>query len=93
MFRRLLLIVTIVSLIAPSGPRAARRDRPGQSGPDDAHRVADAAALRGATGRVPDHPSDGAGAGQHGPLPDSDDPHHGTRPEPLGVRHDRGFRR
>ena len=50
MFRRLLLIVMVVSLIAPPAHAQLVVNRPGKPGPDDAHRVPDAAALRGVTG-------------------------------------------
>ena len=86
MFRRLLLIVTIVSLIAPPAHAQLVVIDPANLVQTTliAYRMQQHyAELRA---RVPDRPSNGAGAGQHGPLPDSHDPHHGARPEPLGLR-------
>ena len=86
MFRRLLLIVTVVSLIAP--PAHAQ------------FVVIDPANLVQTTliaYRMQQHYAElraqyltvlrmAQGLGNHGPLPDSHDPHHGARPEPLGLR-------
>ena len=86
MFRRLLLIVTVVSLIAPPAHAQLVVIDPANLVQTTliAYRMQQHyAELRA---RVPDRPSNGTGAGQHGPLPDPDDPHHGARPEPLGLR-------
>ena len=86
MFRRLLLIVTVVSLIA--APAHAQLV------------VIDPANLVQTTliaYRMQQHYAElraqyltilrmAPRPGQHGPLPDSHDPDHGARPEPLGLR-------
>ena len=86
MFRRLLLLVTALSLIAPPAHAQLVVIDPANLVQTTliAYRMQQHyAELRAA---VPDRASNGAGAGQPGPLSDSDDPHHGARPEPLGLR-------
>ena len=85
MFRRLLLIVTIVSLIAPPAHAQLAVIDPANLVQTTliAYRMQQHyAELRG---RVPDRPSNGTGAGQHGPLPDSHDPHHRRTTRAAGT--------
>ena len=67
-------------------PGAARGDRPGQPVSDGSDCRADLAALPGAAPSVRNHPPDVPRPWEHGGLPHSDDRHHDTRSQPLGVR-------
>ena len=86
MFRKLLLFVTVVSLIAAPAHAQLVVFDPGNLVQTTliAYRMQQHYAEL--PRRVPDHPPNGARLGESGPLPDPHDSNHRPRSESLGLR-------